>query len=187
MIFNHLFSWSTFIIYPSLFVIISLYFRKDFIEIIKTFNKTKSIKQSLFVQFDKADKDRIDTLLAIIKKYNIKTKNDIKILMEYFNNQKTIKIDSSFFGWIASFALTISSFVELVYNETTQTIEWTKIATIMGTTIGVIICVVFIYMIFYALINSVFLKKDNLHQMLSEDLAHIYFNFNHYKNQLNKK
>lgn len=133
------------------------------------------------------EKQNFNKIIPLLKQYNFKTKNDLKLAIDYYNNEKTIKIESDYLGWIISIALALSSFIEIAYNTKTQTIDTTKISVILSSTLGIIIGFLIPIIIFKIFINNLFISKKTIRSNLSDDLSYIYLNFDKYKNQLSKK
>ena len=178
-----------FFIYISLFILVIGYFVFDYFKVIKKWNvKRKTTFSNKFKVYLKEIEDQnINNLILLLKQYNFKTKNDLKMAIDYYNSEKPIKVESDYLGWIVSIALTLSSFIEIAYNPETQTTDMTKISVILGSTIGIIIGFLIPIIIFKLLINGIIIQKKRLQSNLSEDLSYIYLNFDKYKNQLSKK
>lgn len=176
-------------IYISLFIMVAGYVIFDFFKIIKKAKlKDKvSFKTKFNVYIKETENQNINNLVLLLKQYNFKTKNDLKMAIDYYNSEKPIKVESDYLGWIVSIVLTLSSFIEIAYNPDTQTIDMTKISVILGSTIGIIIGFLIPIIIFKLFINSVIIPKKRLQSHLSEDLTYIYLNFDKYKNQLSKQ
>lgn len=178
-----------FFIYISLFILVIGYFVFDYFKVIKKWNVKRKITFSnkFKVYLKEIEDQNINNLILLLKQYNFKTKNDLKMAIDYYNSEKPIKVESDYLGWIVSIALTLSSFIEIAYNPETQTIDMTKISVILGSTIGIIIGFLIPIIIFKLLINGIIIQKKRLQSNLSEDLSYIYLNFDKYKNQLSKK
>lgn len=176
-------------IYVLLFTLVIGYFIFDYNKVLKAVKIKKRTKliNRLNLYTEQAEKIRIDSLINSLKEYNFKTKNDLKLIIDYYNSMKPLKIESDYLGWIVSIALTLSSFLEIAYDSQTQKIDYTKISVILGSTIGIIIGFMIPIIIFKKIIDSAILPKEKLHSKISEDLSHIYINFDNYKNQLSKK
>lgn len=175
-------------IYILLFTFVIGYFIFDYFRVMKRIKiKEKiSILNKFKTYIHKAEKQNINNLILLLKQYNFKTKNDIKLAIDYYNSEKPIKVESDYLGWIVSIALTLSWFIEIAYNQELQTIDTTKITVILGSTIGIIIGFLIPIIIFKVIINSIFISKKRLQSSLSECLSYVYLNFDKYKNQLNK-
>ncbi len=176
-------------IYISLFILVIIYFGVDFVKITKnyTINKKTTFLTKFKIYIKEVENQNINNLILLLKQYNFKTKNDLKMAIDYYNSEKPIKVESNYLGWIVSIALTLSSFIEIAYNTETQAIDTTKISVILGSTAGIIIVFLISIIFLNFFINSVVISKKRLHSNLSEDLTYIYLNFDKYKNQLSKQ
>lgn len=129
----------------------------------------------------------LNNLILLLKKYNFKTKNDLKLAIDYFNSKRSIKIESSFWGHIVSTLVSIASIISIAYDPITKKIDYNKISVIYGTSIGyMLIAIIPIIMIKLIIDNTAF-SKEKLHTELSDKLSYIYINFDKFKNQLTKK
>src|SRR5699024_8436490 len=139
------------------------------------------------IYIKEVENQNINNLISLLKQYNFKTKNDLKMAIDYYNSEKPIKVESNYLGWIMSIALTLSSFIEIAYNTETQAIDITNISDIIVS--NKIIIIVFLIPIIFLkfFINTVVIPKKILQSNLSEDLTYIYLNFDKYKNQLSKQ
>lgn len=176
-------------IYISLFILVIIYFGIDFVKITKnyTINKKITFLDNFKIYIKEVENQNINNLISLLKQYNFKTKNDLKMAIDYYNSEKPIKVESNYLGWIVSIALTLSSFIEIAYNPETQAIDITKISVILGSTTGIIIVFLIPIIFFKFFINGVVIPKKRLQSNLSEDLIYIYLNFDKYKNQLSKQ
>ena len=176
-------------IYISLFILVIIYFGVEFVKITKnyTINKKTTFLTKFKIYIKEVENQNINNLILLLKQYNFKTKNDLKMAIDYYNSEKPIKVESNYLGWIVSIALTLSSFIEIAYNTETQAIDTTKISVILGSTAGIIIVFLISIIFLNFFINSVVISKKRLHSNLSEDLTYIYLNFDKYKNQLSKQ
>lgn len=175
-------------IYTLLFIFVIGYFIINYIKTMKKVNIKKKINiiEKLKIYRSEVEKQNFNNIILLLKQYNFKTKNDLKLAIDYYNSEKPIKVESDYLGWIVSIALTLSSFIEIAYNSETQTIDTTKISVILGSTLGIIIGFLIPIIIFKIIINKSFTSKKTIRSNLSDNLSYIYLNFDKYKNQLSK-
>ncbi|MFR4158726.1 MAG: hypothetical protein ACLT1G_05895 [Bacilli bacterium] len=176
-------------IYTLLFIFVIGYFIINYIKTMKNVNIKKKINiiEKLKIYSSEVEKQNINNIILLLKQYNFKTKNDLKLAIDYYNSEKPIKVESDYLGWIVSISLTLSSFIEIAYNTETQAIDTTKISVILGSALGIIIGFLIPIIIFKIIINKSFTSKKTIRSNLSDDLSYIYLNFDKYKNQLSKK
>lgn len=175
-------------IYVLLFIFVIGYFIVNYIKIMKNINIKKKISfiDKLKIYSDEVKKQNFNKIIQLLRQYNFKTKNDLKLAIDYYNSEKPIKVESDYLGWIVSISLTLSSFIDIAYNNETQTIDTTKISIILGSTLGIIIEFLIPIIILKLIINNIFISKKTIRSNLSDDFSYIYLNFNKYKNQLSK-
>lgn len=176
-------------IYTLLFIFVIGYFIINYIKTMKNINIKKKINiiEKLKIYSSEVEKQNFNNIILLLKQYNFKTKNDLKLAIDYYNSEKPIKVESDYLGWIVSISLTLSSFIEIAYNTETQAIDTTKISVILGSALGIIIGFLIPIIIFKIIINKSFTSKKTIRSNLSDDLSYIYLNFDKYKNQLSKK
>ncbi len=176
-------------IYTLLFIFVIGYFIINYIKTMKNVNIKKKINiiEKLKIYSSEVEKQNFNNIILLLKQYNFKTKNDLKLAIYYYNSEKPIKVESDYLGWIVSISLTLSSFIEIAYNTETQAIDTTKISVILGSALGIIIGFLIPIIIFKIIINKSFTSKKTIRSNLSDDLSYIYLNFDKYKNQLSKK
>ena len=176
-------------IYTLLFILVIGYFIINYIKTMKNVNIKKKINiiEKLKIYSNEVEKQNFNNIILLLKQYNFKTKNDLKLAIDYYNSEKPIKVESDYLGWIVSISLTLSSFIEIAYNTETQAIDTTKISVILGSALGIIIGFLIPIIIFKIIINKSFTSKKTIRSNLSDDLSYIYLNFDKYKNQLSKK
>ncbi len=128
----------------------------------------------------------LNNLIILLKKYNFKTKNDLKLAIDYFNSKRSIKIESSFWGQMISVLVSVASILTVAYDPITQKIDDAKVLIIYGTSIGYILIAIIPIMMIKLIINNIAFSKEKLHTELSDKLSYVYINFNKFKNQLTK-
>ena len=176
-------------IYILLLIFVIGYFIINYKKTMKNVNIKKKINiiEKLKIYSSEVEKQNFNNIILLLKQYNFKTKNDLKLAIDYYNSEKPIKVESDYLGWIVSISLTLSSFIEIAYNTETQAIDTTKISVILGSALGIIIGFLIPIIIFKIIINKSFTSKKTIRSNLSDDLSYIYLNFDKYKNQLSKK
>lgn len=176
-----------FLIFIILFPLIIIYFVIDYFKTTKNAKKVKGFKNHIILYADECRKQQLNNLIASLKIYNFRTKNDLKLAIDYFNSQKPIKVASSIPGWIVSTSLTLASFVEIAYDKDTKSIDYTKISAILTPTLGIILFCIIIFLFIKLTFKFSYFSQESIQSSLADDLTYIYINFNKYKNQLTKK
>lgn len=176
----------SYLVYVAILIISVIYYIKDFKNTLNSSDKQKTFGDKIDVYKKYKEQTRMDKLLLLLKKYNFTTKNNLKIVIDYYNRKRPIVVESSILGWIVSISLTLASFVEIAYDKETGTIDSDKVAVIFGSTLGIITTLVFSIIVIKWAIDKIRSSKTKLYSSIEEDLTHIYLNFDNYKNQLNK-
>lgn len=149
-------------------------------------NNKISLLDKIKIYFKEEKKGKYVTVIKLLKKYNIKTKSDLKLTIDYFNSKKSIKVESDYLGWIVSFILTVSSLMEIAYDSEKNAINLEKISIIFGYSFKIILSFLIPIILFKRILNQIFISKDFVRTKLIDDLYYIYLNFDKYKNQLSK-
>lgn len=174
-------------LFATLIIAMTIYLIKDYKKITKNQLQEKKLKDKLIIYVKEINKQRINKLIDSLKMYNISNKTNLKLAIDFYNNEKPKKIESDYLGWIVSSALTISSFIKIAYDSQSQTIDLTKLSVIMGSTIGYIIIIIFGIGMIKSIISGIIIPKQKSQSEISEDLTYIYINYNKFKNKLNNK
>lgn len=171
-----------------LLVILFFAFIKDYKKVVKKLKEKvpKELKGKLILYVNDKHQEDISNLVKVLLKYNYKTKGDLKIAIDYFNNRRPIKVESSILGWIISLTLTLSSFAELAYNDVTKTIDYDKLSAIVGSALGFVAAFLIIAAAIKFVMRALLTNKD-LRSQLNDDLMTIYLNFDKYKNKFTKE
>lgn len=171
-----------YIITIEIIVFIFLYFYIDYIKTVKRTKKYSKLKDKLNNYFNTYKNDRINYLISLLKKHNIKKKDDLKFIINQFNFDKEIKIKTDIIGIFITISVAILSFIEITYNEITHKIDYQKIGMILTPAMKIIFLMLIIYIIIYFFIFS----KNKSNTLLIDDLTYIYFNYNHYREKFYK-
>ena len=168
-------------------IIILIYLVIDYKKVTKQMKQKspKNLRDKIDLYVNYKHHEDIKNLTKILSDYNYKTKDDLKIAIDYFTNRKSIKVESSIFGWVISVALTLSSFAELAYNDVTKKIDYDKLLAIINSILGFVIYFLIgaaiVKFIMYVIVNN------ELHSQFVDDLMTIYLNFDEYKNKFTEK
>ena len=175
------------IMFLTLIILIIIYLLFDMKKVLSKKELKNSFPKKRSLYLDNLNKCFTNNLVNILKENNINKKNDIQVLINYYNRKTSITIQSSIWEKISAFALTIASFVVIGYNDNTNQIDYNKLTVIFGSTLGVILFIVIITFGFKSIFNEIKPPKERLYSSLEQELTYIYMNFDNYKNQLNKK
>ena len=172
----------------TIILLVIIYLIIDYKKTMKRNIKSKKNKlfRNLKIYLNILKNGNLSNLITLLKMHNFKTKNDIKLAIDYFNSKRSIRIESSFWGHIVSTLVSIASILAVAYDPITQKIDYTKISVIYGTSTGYILIAIVPIILIKLIINNIAFSKEKLHLELSDKLSYIYINFDKFKNQLTK-
>ncbi len=122
------------------------------------------------------NKQDIEILKNLLKSYNIKKKDELNAVIDYYKNKQYVKMDTSFFAWIPSAAITIASLIQIAYDPIEKTIDETKLNIIFSSTLGYTISIILIIFVFKTTINIFIIPKKQIYTKIYNNLLYIYFN-----------
>ena len=115
-----------------------------------------------------------------MKNNNVTTKDELNQYILHYRGKVPNKIKNNFIGNLATLLIALASLIIVGYNEETKLINFDKISTAIGISIGIIIIVGIITCIFKMFIDGFLMPKDKLYDELEENLTYIYINFDKY-------
>lgn len=90
--FSLYFNFSLLFVFILLIIANVSYFLIDYFKIMKGTNvKEKGIKSRIKAYNNKIEKLKFDSIIKLLKQYNLKTKSDLKFAIDYFISEKPIK------------------------------------------------------------------------------------------------
>ena len=151
-----------------------LFFMKDFKKICKD-NKL-SIK-NINYYLDKKDKLRIQYLNKLLRKRNINSKSDIKLVIDYFNSEKRVRVQKNISETILSISLSFFSLMQITYDNSTNTIDINRLISFFSQTAGLLIMILIGFITLKIIFNSIF-RINDITNDLYDDLTRLYLNRN---------
>lgn len=165
-------------------VLMTLLFVNDFKKV--SFD-TISLKEKLCEYIKQYNNNTFENLLLLLSKNGIKTKNDLKYLIEHYESELPKKKNSFSIWDFIAISLSLTSIIGTTYSEELKKIDYTKLSAIIGSTIGIIAIIIITTYTFKFFINSFMISKKEKTMQLLDDLYYIYFNFNKYAKKIIKK
>jgi len=168
------------------FILIFMYIYNDYKNTMKNiiFNKNDGIGKKIKEYKNKNVQKYKSNLIKLLIKYNFKTREDLKLAIDYYNAKQPKKIQSSFFTWFISTLLTISSFIEIAYDIDKNEINFHKLYLILNSSLSYIIIFTVPILVVRIIIESIFFSNNKLYSQLIDDLSNIYINYDKYGNLL---
>lgn len=177
---NYFTIWIIFI--PSLLILSIISFKK-YIGYSKI---SDNILNNIGVCIKKMNENDIKILVKILKSQHIKSREEIKILIDYFINRLPISTKTSSIQLFFTTIISLMTFIVVFIDDSTNVFDFEKFIFVFGFVIIYIVCYVV-----YLIIKSIFIKISNeeLHLELIDALIYIYINFDEcfYKNKLKTK
>lgn len=172
--------------YIFFFIYIFIYLCIDFTITIKNLkiNYKKSLLNLLYLYIKENTKSPINDLAKILANHNFKTKADLKLAIDFYNEQRPFKVEADFIAWIISITAVITSLVQIAYDKDSKIINLSKLLAIFQTTMGFVIITIISVFVLKRIINYIFIPKKELYSRLSQDIAYIYLNFEKYRKLL---
>lgn len=155
-------------------------------EIRRSVDKTKkhTLREQLILYRDNEEYARLNQLLLILRKYNIKTKDDLRIVLNYFEGRQPTPTKPNVLEWIVSVMIALVSVVVIAYNESTRSIDYDKLFVILVTTASfasIVLMPVVIITIVRAIAQT---RRARTEFILIEDLSYLIINYEKYSVQL---
>ncbi len=138
---------------------------------------TNGVIATLRAYFAVNDEARLDNLIKSLRQLNIRTSDDVKVMIEYFEHKLPSPAKPSLFSGTLSLILSIGTLVIVAYDDSINTINVSRLVSVLVPTISVAIIILLPFLlaqIVISVMNSIRRKKDTA---LVEDLIYIYINF----------
>lgn len=185
-VFSPIFHYSILLLTGFILIVNFIYFLRFYLKVIKsTKSREKEIKNKIKIYYKEIEKLNIDKTICLLKKYNFKTKKDLKLALDYYNSEKPVKTNSNYIELVITLVIAVASFIGVIYNTETKTIDIKMLGTISRYTFIFLICTLVPISIIRFVLNTIKNPEDKGYSNLISDLSYIYLNFNKYKKQLN--
>ena len=123
-------------------------------------------------------------MLKLLKQNSIKTKDDLKLVIEYYISEKPNKTKQNYLEFIVSIAFAIASFIGIGYKAETNSINKAILSDISTSTIIIILSFFGPIFVVKYIIETIRNPKDKKVSNLISDLTFIYLNYDKYKKRL---
>lgn len=177
-------SWVTTIVMGALLlVLVIIYLLRD-IHNLSPRRKGMGLKAWL-VDYNNADEVRRRTSLIVsLRKNNFKTRDDLKLALDHFEQQIPTPSKPSALELILSAAVGLMSLVVLAYDEESGVVNFSKFWSILWPTLGVALMILVPVFLIGYLVKKMIYSHTKIEVILVEDLAYIYINFDKLRTQL---
>lgn len=147
--------------------------------------KNKDINAKLKAYFAADDAMRIDNLVSDLRKHNMHTKTDIELAFNYYKSRLPVNAKPSVLEWFLTTMITLSSIIIVTYDDEVGTINMAKLISAFGTTMAAALVAVTPFLIAKLISVSISRSRSKLEEVLVEDLAYVYANYEKYSVKLN--
>lgn len=183
--FSLYFNFSLLFVFILLIMASVSYFLIDYFKIMKGINvKEKGIKSRIKAYNNKIEKLKFDSIIKLLKQYNLKTKSDLKFAIDYFISEKPIKTVPNLLELIITIFFSLAAFIGVAYNTETKSLNIEMINKIIDSTLAVLLCTLVPILIVKFIIDIFKNPKDKRYTNLINDLSYIYVNFDKFEKQL---
>lgn len=181
LVFKFNFFISILIMTLGIIVILIIYIRKDLNNYLTIEEKNLSVIKKFFLYInhknDDDEKKELKTIYFLLEKYNIKTKEEIKLIIDYYNVKIPVENKVSILGWIMSAAVSIASFIIIAYDNEKGIIDNTKLFALFNSVFGLILTIIIPILVFKFIISEVTFSKVKLYSELVDKFSYFYINF----------
>lgn len=170
--------------YLSLILICFNYYFQKYIKFLKTNRNEKKFFSNVKSFINNIENEKNQNFLLLLKENKFNSKTNLKVVIDYYNRKKPILLETSFFGWIITFSLTLASFVEIAYDDKKGLIDYEKLNVIFSSTVFIIILFIISMFFIKFLFSNFKISKNKIYSNIEENLTKVYLNFDKYKNRL---
>lgn len=155
-------------------------------EIARVVRRKKGVVAKLQSYFEVDDAMRVNNLVANLAKHDIRTKENLKLAIEYYESRLPMNTKPNLMDWILTTIVTVASVALVAYDEATSTIDVQKFLNVfISALIVAAICITPI-LVFKIVRYALSRFRNRVDTILVEDLAEIYVNFERYEERFEK-
>lgn len=155
-------------------------------EMARAVRRKRGIAAKLQSYFETDDTIRVNNLVANLAKHDIRTKEDLKLAIEYYELRLPMNTKPNLMDWILTTIVTVASVALVAYDEATSTIDVQKFLNVfISALIVAAICITPILV--FKIVRYILSRfRNRVDTILVEDLAEIYVNFEGYEERFEK-
>lgn len=171
-------------------ILVAIFFIWELRRATKTFQSvrdSKGISAKISAYHIADDKKRLDDLIDDLARNDIRTKDDLKVTLNYFQSRLPSVTKPSVLGWVLTAVITLSSIVIVAYDDSIGTISLHRLIPIFGSALVVALIILTPFIIVQIISASMSISRNKVDATLVEDLAYIYVHFERYQSRLERK
>lgn len=153
-------------------------------EMTRMIRRKKGIKAKLENYFELDNTMRVNKLVEALKQYEINTKEDLSVVLKYFESRLPITARPNLMNWILTTIVTVASVAIVAYDEVTSTIDVRKFLSVFISALVVAVICITPVLVFKIARYAMTRFRNRVDTILVEDLAYIYINFEKYQKRL---
>lgn len=155
-------------------------------EMVRAVRRKRGVIAKLQSYFETDDAMRVNNLVTNLAKHDIRTKEDLKLAIEYYESRLPMNTKPNLMDWILTTIVTVASVALVAYDEATSTIDVQKFLNVfISALIVAAICITPI-LVFKIVRYALSRFRNRVDTILVEDLAEIYVNFEGYGERFEK-
>lgn len=166
-----------------LLILVAMFFWQDMRMVIGG-NKPMKFSAKLEAYARADEKLRLRGLVASLAENNFRTRDDLRMAIDYFEKQRPVTTKTGVLEWVLSIAIALASVVAIAYNDDQHMVDNLKLLGIIGPTLQIVLMVVVPMFAVGILARNIFFSQAKIDSILIEDLAYIYVNFDKYVAEL---
>lgn len=142
------------------------------------------LKNKIALYLNYLDEKDNETLVKLLKEYNIGTPDKIKLIIDYYSYKLPNYTQNTILNWIWGICVGLYPLIMFAYNEKTKTININDLINIIIQIIIIVFPIILLPVIVKIIVDQLNKRKENIYDELVSKLTYIYINFDKYKNKL---
>lgn len=167
--------------------LVAIFFAREYYHAHKTMEsvrQSKHLTTKLSAYFKVDNTRRIDKLVRDLARHNLRTKDDLKITLDYFQSRLPINKKPNLLEWIFTAVVALSSVVIVTYDSSINTINTHRLVAVLAPTVVVALIILTPFIIAKLISTGISRSRNKVDTSLVQDLAYIYVNFEKFKDKL---
>lgn len=139
--------------------------------------EAKGIVEKLRVYFAADDAMRIENLTRELKTYNIYTKENLKLALDYYQSRLPVVQRPNVLEWVITTVITLSSIVVVAYDDEIGAINFKILFAKFSSALMVAAIIITPFLLTKIISAAISKSRNKIDTILVEDLAYLYVNF----------
>lgn len=182
------FDWLVYLCALVLFLsVVVVFFIKEYRHAHKTVKAVRDstgLNAKILAYNNADDSRRINKLVVDLAKHRIHTRDDLLLVLDYFQSRLPSNSKPNLLEWIFTAVVTLSSVVLVTYDDSINAINMHRLAAVLVPTIIVALIILTPFIMAKAIATGIAKNRNKAETSLVQDLAYIYVNFEKYQTKL---